>query len=191
MTDGLILPPGAGRSIPGAGMTLKLGAERSSAWSVFDAEVLPGFDVGAHRHRHAEELFYILQGELELLAFEPRSTTAADWRTWESDSGAKVVRGGPGSVMFVPAGCPHAFYNPGPAPVRMLFLLSPPGHERYFEEMGELLAGSGPRRDRRGAGPPRHPPAHSTGPKPLAGPGTDSGNCGRPVSRRAPTQRRR
>lgn len=144
MTDGLILPPGAGRSIPGAGMTLKVGAERSSAWSVFEAEVQPGFDVGAHRHRHAEELFYILQGELELLAFQPRSTTAADWRTWESDSGAKVVRGGPGSVMFVPPGCPHAFYNPGPAPVRMLFLLSPPGHERYFEEMGELLAGSEP-----------------------------------------------
>jgi hypothetical protein len=44
--------------------------------------------------------------------------------------------------MFVPPGCPHAFYNPGPAPVRMLFLVSPPGHERYFEEMGELLAGS-------------------------------------------------
>jgi hypothetical protein len=44
--------------------------------------------------------------------------------------------------MFVPPGCPHAFYNPGPAPVRMLFLVSPPGHERFFEEMGELLAGS-------------------------------------------------
>jgi mannose-6-phosphate isomerase-like protein (cupin superfamily) len=144
MTDGLILPPGAGHRIAGAGITLKVGAERSSAWSVFEAEVLPGFDGGAHRHRHAEELFYILQGELDLLAFEPRSTTAADWRTWGSDSGAAVVRGGPGSVMFVPAGCPHAFYNPGPAPVRMLFLLSPPGHERYFEELGELLAGPAP-----------------------------------------------
>lgn len=144
MTDGLILPPGAGRSIRGGGITLKLGAERSHAWSVFEADVAPGFDVGAHQHREAEELFYILEGELDLLAFQPRSTTAGDWRTWESDSGATVVRGGPGSVMFVPPGCPHAFHNPGPTPVRMLFQVSPPGHERYFEEMGELLAGSGP-----------------------------------------------
>jgi quercetin dioxygenase-like cupin family protein len=144
MSDGLVLPPGAGRSIQGEGMTLKVGAGRSRAWSVFEVEVPPGFDVGAHQHREAEELFYILQGELDLLAFQPRSKAAGDWRTWESESGARVVRAGPGSVMFVPAGCPHAFYNPGPAPVRMLFQVSPPGHERYFEEMGELLAGSGP-----------------------------------------------
>jgi oxalate decarboxylase/phosphoglucose isomerase-like protein (cupin superfamily) len=143
MTNGLVLPPGAGRRIQGAAMTLKVGAERSRIWSVFEAEVQPGFDVGAHLHRDAEELFYILQGELDLLAFEPRVRTEGDWRTWESDSGAKVVRGGPGSVMFVPPGCPHAFFNPGPAPVRMLFQVAPPGHERYLEEVAELLARPG------------------------------------------------
>ena len=26
----------------------------------------PGFDVGAHRHAEAEEIFYILEGELDL-----------------------------------------------------------------------------------------------------------------------------
>jgi len=140
MTDGLVLPPGAGHRIQGAGMTLKVGAVRSTNWSVFEADVPPGFDVGAHVHGEAEELFYILQGELDLLAFEPRTRTIGDWRTWESDTGAKVVRGGPGSVMFVPPGCPHAFWNPGPAPVRMLFLVAPPGHERYLEELAELLA---------------------------------------------------
>jgi hypothetical protein len=55
MTDGLMLPPGAGRSIAGAGMTLKVGADQSSAWSAFEALVTPGFDVGAHLHRQAEE----------------------------------------------------------------------------------------------------------------------------------------
>ena len=132
-----------GRQIRGAGVVLKVGAERSRSWSVFEAEVQPGFDVGAHLHRDAEELFYLLEGELDLLAFEPRSRTG-DWRTWESASGAKVVRGGPGSLMLVPSGCPHAFYNPGPAPVRMLFQVAPPGHERYLEELAELLARSGP-----------------------------------------------
>jgi mannose-6-phosphate isomerase-like protein (cupin superfamily) len=144
MTDGLVLPPGAGRRIQSAGVTLKVGADRSKSWSMFEAEVQPGFDVGAHRHRDAEEVFYILDGELDLLAFEPQDTTAGDWRTWQSAAGATVVRGGPGSVMVVPAGCPHAFANPGTAPVRMLFLVAPPGHEYYLEELSGLLAGGGP-----------------------------------------------
>jgi uncharacterized RmlC-like cupin family protein len=116
MTDGLVLPPGAGRAVPGAGMALKVGAEQSTAWSVFEAEVTPGFDVGAHLHQSAEELFYILDGELELLAFEPVARTAGDWQSWQSAAGARVMRGGPGSAMFVPAGCPHAFANPGTVP---------------------------------------------------------------------------
>ena len=144
MTDGLLLSPGAGRGLPGAGMTLKVGAGQSAAWSAFEAVVSPGFDVGAHLHNHAEELFYILDGELDLLAFEPLTRTAGDWQSWRSASGAPVMRGGPGSVMLVPSGCPHAFANPGTAPARMLFLVSPPGHERYLEEIGELIGQGGP-----------------------------------------------
>jgi oxalate decarboxylase/phosphoglucose isomerase-like protein (cupin superfamily) len=144
MTDGLLLRPGAGRMIGGAGMTLKVGEGQSTVWSAFEAEVTPGFDVGAHLHHHAEELFYILDGELDLLAFEPRARTAGDWQSWQSASGARVLRGGPGSAMFVPAGCPHAFANPGTATARMLFLVSPPGHERYLEEIGELIGHGGP-----------------------------------------------
>lgn len=144
MTDGLVLPPGAGRLVPGAGMTLKVGAGQSTAWSAFEAEVTPGFDVGAHLHHNAEELFYILDGELDLLAFEPHVRTADGWRSWQSASGTQVMRGGPGSAMFVPAGCPHAFANPGTAPARMLFLVSPPGHERYLEEIGKLIGQGGP-----------------------------------------------
>jgi Cupin len=144
MTDGLMLPAGAGQSIPGARMTLKVGAGQSTAWSAFEAVVTPGFDVGAHLHRQAEELFYILEGELDLLAFEPRTRTTGDWQSWESASGLRVLRGGPGSAMFVPAGCLHAFANPTAAAARMLFLVSPPGHEHYLEEIGELIAQGAP-----------------------------------------------
>ena len=144
MTDGLVLAPGAGRRIQGAGMTLKVGADQTPTWSMFEAEVGPGFDVGAHRHRQAEEVFYVLDGELDLLAFTPRVTTAGGWQAWESADGAKVVRGGPGSVMFVPAGCPHAIANPGPAPAHLLFLVAPAGHEHYLAEIGDLIAAGGP-----------------------------------------------
>jgi mannose-6-phosphate isomerase-like protein (cupin superfamily) len=140
MTDGLVIPPGGGRMIQTSGMTLKVGAERSGVWSMFEAVVAPGFDVGAHLHTAGEELFYVLEGELELMAFEPRVRTAGNWQAWESESGAKVVRAGPGSTMFVPPGCPHAFSNPGSTSTRMIFLFAPPGHERYLEELGKLIA---------------------------------------------------
>jgi mannose-6-phosphate isomerase-like protein (cupin superfamily) len=143
MADGVVLPPGAGHALRGAGMLLKVGVDQTDRWSVFEADVSPGFDVGAHRHAETEELFYILEGELDLLAFEPRARTD-DWTAWESASGATVVRGGPGSLMFVPSGCPHAFTNPGPAPARMLFLAAPAGHELYQREMATLLGHGGP-----------------------------------------------
>ena len=142
MTDGLLLPPGGGRKIQT--MTLKAGAEDSKTFSTFEAEVAPGFDVGAHLHHQAEEVFYVLEGELDLLAFHPSAKPVGDWRTWESASGAPVFRGGPGSFMYVPAGCPHAFFNPGPAPARMLFLVSPSGHEVYLQELTDLLSAGGP-----------------------------------------------
>jgi oxalate decarboxylase/phosphoglucose isomerase-like protein (cupin superfamily) len=144
MADGLVLPPGAGVPIQGGALTLKVGAEQTGIWSVFEVAVVPGFDVGAHVHQYAEEVFYIVDGELDLLAFEPRSRTNLDWTTWESDSGAAVLRGGPGSLMYVPPRCPHAFRNPGTTPTTMLFLVTPSGHEHYLTELGELISGDGP-----------------------------------------------
>ena len=96
-------------------MSLKVGDKQSACFSLFEVvNILPGFDVGAYLHHQAEEMFYVLEGQLELLAFEPRARTSADWQQWESPSGARVARGGPGSFMFVPHGCPHGFANPGP-----------------------------------------------------------------------------
>ncbi|MFI6483922.1 cupin domain-containing protein [Nonomuraea sp. NPDC050663] len=144
MSDGLLLPPGQGSPIPSAGMTLKVGSEHSAVWSVFEATVQPGFDVGAHLHTEAEEFFYVLDGELDLLAFHPRGEASGDWLTWESESGQKVYRGGPGSSMFVPPGTPHAFTNPGTTPARMLFVVSPTGHEHYLRELADVIGRGGP-----------------------------------------------
>ena len=75
MADGFVMGPGEGERVSPA-MTLKVGDKSSAAWSIFEvAEIGPGFDVGAHLHRNAEELFYVLEGQLDLLAFEPRVRT--------------------------------------------------------------------------------------------------------------------
>ncbi|WP_311765189.1 cupin domain-containing protein [Streptomyces zingiberis] len=125
---------------PGQQVTVKVTGEQSRVASSFEVVVPPGFDVGAHVHARSEELFYVLDGELDVLAFEPRVRAAGDWRDWESSSGLRTVRARPGTVIVVPPGCPHAFANSTSVPARMFFQSSPPpDHERYFDELLDLL----------------------------------------------------
>ena len=142
MTDGLLLPATSGTRIQS--MRVLVGAEHATAFSAFEALVQPGFDVGAHWHDEAQEMFYIIDGELDLLAFEPTESAGQDWRRWTSKTGQTVFRGGPGSFMYVPAGCPHAFFNPGETPARMLFAVAPSGHEAYLRELADLLSTGAP-----------------------------------------------
>ena len=101
MTDGLTLLPGAGQPIRTAGMTLKVGTAQTPTWSAFETLVAPGFDVGAHVHAAAEEIFYVLDGELDLLAFEPVMRTATDWSGWESAGGQRANSTGIGDSMMI------------------------------------------------------------------------------------------
>jgi oxalate decarboxylase/phosphoglucose isomerase-like protein (cupin superfamily) len=144
-----MLPPGHGRLIARGALraTLKVGKGDGALASTFEIVVPPGFDVGAHVHSAAEELFYVLEGELDLLAFEPETRSGGDWHEWVADSGQRFLRGGKGSLMFVPPGCPHAFANPSNQPARMLFQAAPPGHEDYLEELAVLLQAAGGRPD--------------------------------------------
>jgi len=140
--DGLIVPPGQGRKLitKAQEVTFKVTAASGSSASSFEVVVPPGFDVGAHTHRRSEEFFYIVAGELDLMAFEPIKRTAESWQDWESPDGNRMVRAGAGSCMFVPPGCPHAFMNSTDEPALMLFQSSPsPDHERYFEELCDIF----------------------------------------------------
>lgn len=140
MTD-LIVPAGTGRKLitPAQEVTFKATKAQGSSVSVFEVIVPPGFDVGAHVHGHAQEFFYVLEGELDLLAFEPTRRTQDTWHHWESATGDRVIRAGEGSCMFVPPGTPHAFRNPTDKPTKMLFQSYPsPEHEDYFEEIAEI-----------------------------------------------------
>src|SRR2546426_12079338 len=101
-----MLPPGHGRVIAGGPLhaTLKVAKGDTEAASTFEVVVPPGFDVGAHVHSAAEELFYVLEGELDLLAFEPIARTGGDWHEWVSDSGQRFRRGGAGAPVLRAAG---------------------------------------------------------------------------------------
>ena len=68
---------------------------------------------------------HVLEGELDLRC------------------GERTVRGGPGTCVFVPPGAAHAFGNSGSSPGRMLLITAPPGHEKYFDELRDLVAKGG------------------------------------------------
>ncbi|MEU9663843.1 cupin domain-containing protein [Streptomyces chartreusis] len=106
--------------------------------AAFVVTVPPGFDVGAHVHAEGMELFYIIEGTLDLFAFTP-VTFQGPWASWRSPTEATAVQAHAGDFMFVPPGCPHAFANPGPEPARMFFLTSTPGHESYFSELAQAV----------------------------------------------------
>ncbi|MFC8509647.1 cupin domain-containing protein [Streptomyces sp. NPDC057411] len=145
--SGLIVPPGEGRTLstPAQHVTFKVTGEHTPTASTFEVVVPPGFDVGAHTHGRAEELFYLLEGELDVLAFEPEVRIADSWYGWRSADGQRPVRATPGTLMLVPPGCPHAFANLGGRPARMLFQVAPPTyHENYFEELMGILGAGGP-----------------------------------------------
>ena len=48
--------------------------------------------------------------------------------------GDEVTVGGPGSCAFLPRGVPHAWENTGAETGRVLFLATPAGAGRFFEE---------------------------------------------------------
>ncbi|MFD3933068.1 cupin domain-containing protein [Streptomyces sp. NPDC058614] len=143
---GLILPPGQGRKLitKAQEVTFKATQAHGSSISIFEVVVPPGFDVGAHVHGDSQEFFYVLEGELQLLAFEPARRTETDWHEWESPDGDRAVLATEGACMFVPPGTPHAFRNASTRPARMLFQCYPsPVHELYFEEIAEIWAAGG------------------------------------------------
>lgn len=74
-----------------------------------------------HRHEHEDEVFYVLDGEVTLM---------------QDDD---VTTAGPGSVVVLPRGHFHTFWNEGDVPLRMLVILSPGRLENYFEEAAQLL----------------------------------------------------
>ncbi len=150
VTDGVVLPPGGGRRIAGGNLdaTVKMTAGHPALTSSFEITVAPGWDVGAHVHAEGEEIFYVVEGQLDVLAFEPADRSVPDWHAWESASGQRYFRGGPGSFMFVPPRVPHAFANLTDTTVKMFFQSSVPGgHENYFDDLVQLLQRTGGRPD--------------------------------------------
>ena len=124
----VIRMPGEGKEVMLAGkpMTFLVTGGDTKHTSMFDWTAPPGFATGLHVHRVQEETFYVLEGECE----------------WQVDS--QLVRGRPGTFVFIPPGVPHNIANASDKPARLLLTVSPPGFEHYFEELAKLATRDGP-----------------------------------------------
>ena len=140
-TAGSIVHPGEGRLLSGGSVeaTIKVAGGRGVTATTFEVTIAPGFDVGAHYHTHREELFFVVEGTLDMMAFEPAERPEADWRSWVAADQSTFVRGKPGTLMHVPPGVPHAIANHSDSPVTVLFQSAPEGHEEFMEELLTLL----------------------------------------------------
>ena len=49
-----------------------------------------------------------------------------------------------GSYIVKPRGIPHAFWNPGPEPARLIEIIAPAGFENYFMQLAALVNKNGP-----------------------------------------------
>lgn len=142
---GVMLGPREGEKIVGGGIdaTLKVPKSHPASTCSFEVRVPPGYDVGAHVHTEGEEVFYVISGTLDVLAFEPIDRDIKDWHAWKSADGKTYIRGRPGSFLYVPPNVPHAFGNPTDEETVMFFQSSAPGgHDNYFKELSKLLVDS-------------------------------------------------
>src|SRR6185437_15490705 len=122
----IIRGPGEGARLAGSGGTptvVKLhGEEVGGTYSFLEMEVAPGPGARPHIHRRADEAFYVIDGELTLVLED------------------REVRAPAGSFVLVPRGTRHTFRNLTSAPAKAVFILSPPGFERFFEELAARRA---------------------------------------------------
>ena len=120
MTTGGVVPPGGGRELHAGATrpTVKVGPHAGSRLiGLLESEIPPGGGFPGHVHDEYEEVFYVLDGEVEYRLDD----------AWFAASA--------GSTVFIPPGRVHAFRNTGGQPARHLAISSPAVAMTMIEEL--------------------------------------------------------
>ena len=120
-----ILSPNDGQLVwlGGLGIQFKLdGTNTQGAFSVVEHPLEPGAFAPPHTHSREDEFSYVLEGTVGVKL---------------GDQEFLVSRG---SYIVKPRGIPHAFWNLGPEPARLLEIIAPSGFEHYFKQLAALVS---------------------------------------------------
>jgi Mannose-6-phosphate isomerase len=125
----IVLPPEGGRGYAMGRLSARFKADEAethAGYSVSEWLLEPGQPgVGAHSHDANDEIFYVLEGEAEILVGD----------TWHASPRDTFVR--------VPAGVTHDFRNRSNARARILNVFIPGGFERQMPAIVEWFAANG------------------------------------------------
>lgn len=120
--------PDEDRSLPHVGLVgdtytiLLTGEDTAGRYTLIDMHVPKGGGPASHRHAF-EEMFYVLEGEIEATFRGKKSTVRA------------------GETINIPANAPHSFTNLSERPARLLCMCTPAGQEEFFTRVGVPVEG--------------------------------------------------
>ncbi|MBX2846583.1 MAG: cupin domain-containing protein [Saprospiraceae bacterium] len=90
-------------------------ADTNGRFTLIEGEGTPGFGVPPHVHEFEDEIFWILEGEMEFTVGEITSTLKA------------------GDTIFLPRNIPHSFNVIGTKKSKCLMMITPAGLEGLFD----------------------------------------------------------
>lgn len=110
------------------GAVLLAGGEATGGAASFLIHPLAPRALGSpvHTHRDEDEWSYVLDGEVGV------------------ELGGETFVARPGDLVLKPRGVPHAFWNAGDEPARLLEVITPSGFEHYFTRLGEVFRPDAP-----------------------------------------------
>jgi quercetin dioxygenase-like cupin family protein len=118
------LPSGEGKSFWVTNSllaTIKMtGSDTGEDFAFIDGVGLPGSGPPPHIHHRVDEVYCLLEGELEVL------------------DGKRTFTANAGSVFHIPKGTLHAWRNATSKPAKTLLFIAPAGFDGFFEEAGVL-----------------------------------------------------
>ena len=118
-----IARPNEDQNLPHVGLVgdtytiLLKGEDTAVLYCLIDMHIPPGGGPPPHRHDF-EEMFTVLEGEIEVTFRGEKSTVRAE------------------ETVNIPANAPHSFTNASDRPARLLCTCSPAGQEEFFSAVG-------------------------------------------------------
>lgn len=114
-------PPVREFVVLGDRMLIKQSAESTGGrYAVMEQLLQPGDGPPPHIHTREDEVFYIAQGEFDILL------------------GNRTIRAKAGDVLDAPRNVRHTYHCVGEAPGTIVFLTYPAGIERFFAEAAKI-----------------------------------------------------
>ena len=111
-------------SVLGDNQTIKLtGKDTNGQFTLIEEENDPGIAIPLHVHDNEDEVFRVIEGEMELTVGDKTTILKA------------------GDLAFGPKGVPHSWKIVGNSKAKVILSIFPAGLEFMFEELGEMPPG--------------------------------------------------